>query len=607
MLATRRFVRATRRILRIGREGDLAVYFAYDAIDRLTSETWRRRSDNGQIYGFWYAYDAANNRLAMRREAATGTQTEAAYYAYNAANELTQRKVWTPGDGWVDTYYVYDANGALVREWEPTGPATTYYEYAHNQLVSKIVPSSGPEVVFGYDARLNRYAVVTGGTPVYFNWDGLNPLEQRLGNGTLVARYTHGRSRLPGIGTGVEVERVASGTTYYQFPCFDLRGTAYAVTDENESVQLNYAQDAFGRELAAPGGTDPAVPNDLIYQTNWLTLNIGGKSYQLSRYRLYMAELGIFLSRDFLPYRNKYRAWSNYPVGQVDKDGRESTELTELGQRLAEQIERQADVVDEASDAVDRAIQQFGEGSPEAKQSVESLDYNKELLEDLKKRSVAEEAAAKARRAKGQPPNLVAKNPISLILADNSELDGKLRDCLLQVLGIKGLGFIGGVGFDKGFRAFLESLKDPKYLPLRQFLQKQSARFLGTNLYTVGVSLILLAYAFKVCADECIAEEQRKREQVSIDRMKLLKQLRAEIVRQQNLAREKRDKEHASRRTREYVERLAGQYEKTINSNENASNQGDKLLDQLREVIDEAIENQIDPKVLFEGQKFNGK
>lgn len=68
-------------------------------------------------------------------------------------------------------------------------------------------------------------------------------------------------------------------------------------------------------------------PYDLAYQTNWLTLNIGGRSYQLSRYRLYMAELGIFLSRDFLPYPNKYRAWSNNPVGQVDRNGLENVEV----------------------------------------------------------------------------------------------------------------------------------------------------------------------------------------------------------------------------------------------------------------------------------------
>ena len=46
------------------------VYYEYDDVDRLTGEEWRQRSDGGQIYGFWYDYDGAHNRVKMRREAA---------------------------------------------------------------------------------------------------------------------------------------------------------------------------------------------------------------------------------------------------------------------------------------------------------------------------------------------------------------------------------------------------------------------------------------------------------------------------------------------------------------------------------------------------------
>jgi len=56
-------------------------------------------------------------------------------------------------------------------------------------------------------------------------------------------------------------------------------------------------------------------------QSNWLTLSIGDQRVGLSKYRLYDADLGVFLSRDFLRFLNKYRAWSNNPVGQVDRDG----------------------------------------------------------------------------------------------------------------------------------------------------------------------------------------------------------------------------------------------------------------------------------------------
>src|SRR6185436_5402689 len=106
------------RILRIAREGDLAIYYAYDSIDRLTQEAWRKKSDNSQIYSFWYDYDGANNRVKMRREAAAGAETESAYFAYANDNSLTKRRTQTPPSTFVDTYYTYDANGALSRVQE---------------------------------------------------------------------------------------------------------------------------------------------------------------------------------------------------------------------------------------------------------------------------------------------------------------------------------------------------------------------------------------------------------------------------------------------------------------------------------------------------------
>ncbi|MCK6475083.1 MAG: hypothetical protein L6R28_25455, partial [Planctomycetes bacterium] len=88
------------------------------------------------------------------------------------------------------------------------------------------------------------------------------------------------------------------------------------------------------------------APENLIYQANWLTLNIGSRSYGLSKYRIYDPELGIFLSRDFLPYLNKYRAWSNNPVGQVDKDGLVNEAEAQSELRVAQEaVEREKFIV----------------------------------------------------------------------------------------------------------------------------------------------------------------------------------------------------------------------------------------------------------------------
>jgi len=195
------------------------------------------------------------------------------------------------------------------------------------RLVARIQPPAGAPTYFHYDGRLNRYCIDLAGTQTYYLWDGLNQLEERNADGSLKARYTHGGGKLPAIGTVVEIERHVGAATYYQYGLGDHRGTFYKITDQNQDVQIDYTLDAFGRQIAAPGGADPVVPNELIYQTNWLTLNIGGRAYCLSKYRIYDSALGIFLSRDFLPFLNKYRAWSNNPVMRIDVDGDASIDL----------------------------------------------------------------------------------------------------------------------------------------------------------------------------------------------------------------------------------------------------------------------------------------
>lgn len=329
------------RIKRISREGDLAIYYQYDDIDRLTSEIWGRKSDGHAIYAFTYQYDAANNRTRMYR-AAHGTTFETSYYEYNNANALLFRHT-LPGP--VVSYYKYDDNGALIKlfaldttlgygetQYGPdpygdgvAGNRTTYYEYGANQLISRIVPAYGEAPTeFGYDASLNRYVINKAGVPTYYNWNGLNNLEERDSGGRLMARHTHGYGRLPGIGTIVETARSDAGENTTQTLHMDHRGTVYAVTNDLQQVQIRYGMDAFGRQVAGLSGLAPYAPNQNGYQANWLTINIGSRSYGLSKYRIYDPELGIFLSRDLLGTfagPNEYQAFVSNPVKYVDSAG----------------------------------------------------------------------------------------------------------------------------------------------------------------------------------------------------------------------------------------------------------------------------------------------
>jgi YD repeat-containing protein len=298
------------RITTIGRETDLAIYYNYDNVDRLTKETWRKKSDNAQVYAFSYSYAPTGNRLQMRRESTLNTETESAYYSYAADNSLTKRYIQPAGNS---TYWYYDANGntTIVND---TSAGATYFEYGPHQLVTAIAPPSEEPSYFFYDSRLNRYCENRAGAVTYFLWDGLRLLEERSGDGSLTVRYTHGYSKRAGIGSTVEAQRIGSRTTYYQYLCMNHRGTAYAVTDISQNVQLTYTLDSFGRQLAGIGGM-PAVPNELIYQANWMTPIIGGRSYGLSPIRLYDFETGRFTQRDPLPTFTNIGKSSNSSMG----------------------------------------------------------------------------------------------------------------------------------------------------------------------------------------------------------------------------------------------------------------------------------------------------
>src|SRR6185436_14255244 len=113
----------------------------------------------------------------------------------------------------------------------------TYFGYGPQQMVTRILPSSEAATYFYYDSRLTRYAIDKAGTLAYYLWDGLNLLEERNADGTLKARYTHGRTPIYGIGSIVEVERNLGGASYFQYLCADHRGTVHAVTDVNQNTQ----------------------------------------------------------------------------------------------------------------------------------------------------------------------------------------------------------------------------------------------------------------------------------------------------------------------------------------------------------------------------------
>jgi RHS repeat-associated protein len=83
---------------------------------------------------------------------------------------------------------------------------------------------------------------------------------------------------------------------------------------------------ALAKERRPADGAPKVFGGHRGNQANWLTYDMGGQKIGLSRYRVYDPETGVFTSRDFLRFLNRYRAWSNNPLGQVDRDGKADAE-----------------------------------------------------------------------------------------------------------------------------------------------------------------------------------------------------------------------------------------------------------------------------------------
>jgi RHS repeat-associated protein len=195
-------------------------------------------------------------------------------------------------DTW--TYYNYDANGNMLHIQKPAG--TTYFEYNDAQLVENIHYSDDTWAYFHYDA-LRRCAVNDGSGMSYFTWDanGVNLLSECDESGTVTAKYTHGYTPIEGIGSLVQAELIDSGTSYYQYPVYDHRGSVAKLVDEDEATVGEYTYNAFGEILDE---TVPPEGNRFTWQSNWISLK---ENLYLSPSRVYSAELGRFIQRDPLP------------------------------------------------------------------------------------------------------------------------------------------------------------------------------------------------------------------------------------------------------------------------------------------------------------------
>jgi RHS repeat-associated protein len=265
--------------------------YAYDNGSRLTGLTYKH---GGSTLGaVTYTYDLASQRTQVGGSwARTNRPNALASATYNAGNQQTAFGGQT---------LTYDLNGNL------TGDGTNTYTWnARNQLASLSGPVPGS---FVYDAFGRRQRKTIDGTITDFVYDGLNPVREAVGAGTV--------DLLTGLGIDDYLTRTDSSGTRQLLT--DALGSTVSLSDSSGTVQTEYSYEPFGTATVS-GSTST---NELRYtgrEEDSTNLN-----YYRARY--YHPGLARFIAEDPIGLAggdtNFYAYVLNQPTGLVDPTGLE--------------------------------------------------------------------------------------------------------------------------------------------------------------------------------------------------------------------------------------------------------------------------------------------
>jgi RHS repeat-associated protein len=165
------------------------VYTAYDIQGKVTN-TW------GATYPVAYEYDAYGRMTAMKTWRDTNGAPDVTRWYYDETSGLLTNKVYADGVG---PSYEYDAAGRLTKRIWARGVETDYAYDALGQLTNIAYSDNTPDVAFTYD-RLGRQLTATDALGTRTNhYDALTLLEERLPDGTVLARSVDSFGRPSGI------------------------------------------------------------------------------------------------------------------------------------------------------------------------------------------------------------------------------------------------------------------------------------------------------------------------------------------------------------------------------------------------------------------------
>ncbi|MFP4029887.1 MAG: RHS repeat domain-containing protein, partial [Candidatus Brocadiia bacterium] len=289
-----------------------------DKIYRLTD--WKRKGRPGGRLREEQSWDL--DLLGNWAETAYDSTTEKR--RHNEVNELTGiRKNGS------ERTLTYDPAGNL------TDDDNQIYIYNYRNLLTEIREKSSGDTVakYTYDASSRRRTKKLPGpgnsspSTIVFLYDGWKVLEERDGDGNILAEYTHGLY----IDEYVTIETGGKRTYYHQDTIYNVK----ALTDEKGKVIERYAYTAYGEPSVLNKNGMPVpqtkVRNRYLFQGRRLDRESGLYYFRL---RMMSGELGRFLQRDPVGYLSGSMGLYVY----VDNKGPNATDAYGLIKTLTRQI-----------------------------------------------------------------------------------------------------------------------------------------------------------------------------------------------------------------------------------------------------------------------------
>lgn len=349
--------------------------FQYDNVDQLTSAVLHRSIGTGPVMGaFSYVYDKSGNRLSAQRDSLVQQAS------FNSLNQLisSQGGGKMRFEGNLDEAGTVSLNGHAVEV--SAGNAFTgmvdvatdsnivsilAQDYSGNQRTRQyrvVVPGMGSKAytydangnmtgdgtrIFEWDAEDRLLAVVNGSQRSEFAYDGLGrriQITEKSGSSTL------SKKRLLWVGNAIAQERDSTGASVVKqyfgngmktgtgkyFYARDHLESVREMTDSVGALVARYDYDPYGVQTKVSGSGEA----DFGFTGHYVH---GPSSLYLTKYRVYSAGLGRWISRDPMGEKaglNLYSYVKNNVVYLVDPFGLDSKDIRKCYDECHEEAER---------------------------------------------------------------------------------------------------------------------------------------------------------------------------------------------------------------------------------------------------------------------------